>query len=190
MSKILNDGMRSGGEANQIDGLPAICDDGTNYPTYGNITRATDTWANAYLDGTGGAYSNTMFQTTYGEASQNNQQPDMIMTTQAVYNSIWGKMTPQQRYQQLDSNADVRALGFDGMEFNRAIVLTDDDLTAGLAFFLNTSFMEFVVHSDRNMSWQDFMTHLDEDARTGRFYWMGNLICTAPRYFAQIQNIT
>ena len=131
-----------------------------------------------------------MFQTTYGECGANNQQPDMIMTTQAVYNSIWGKMTPQQRYQQLDSNADVRALGFDGMEFNRAIVLTDDDLATGLAFFLNTNFMEFVVHSDRNMTWQDFMTHLDEDARTGRFYWMGNLVCTAPRYFGQIQNIT
>jgi len=190
MSKILNDGMRSGGEDGQIDGLPAICDDGTNYATYGNITRSTDTWAKANLDATGGVYSNSMFQTAYGNCSKNNKHPDMIMTTQAVYNSMWGKMTPQQRYNQSDAHADLRALGFSGIEFNEAMVLVDDDLDTGLAFFVNTEFLEFVVHTERNMHWQDFMPHLDEDAQTGRFYWMGNLICKAPRYFEQIQNIS
>lgn len=190
MSRILNDGMRSGGEGNQIDGLPCVCDDGTNYGTYGNLSRTTNTWAAAYLNSTGGVYSNSMFQTAYGDTSQNNKQPDMIITTQAVYNSVWGKMTPQQRYNQSNAHADIRALGFNGIEFNSAIIIVEDDLTAGIAYFLNTTYLEFVVHSDRNMDWQDFMTHLDEDAKTGRFYWMGNLVCTAPRYFGQVQNIT
>jgi len=190
MSKILNDGMRSGGADGSIDGLPAICDDGTNYATYGTLTRSKDTWAKAQLDGTGGAYSNSMFQTMYGDCSKNNKHPDMIITTQAVYNSIWAKMTPQQRYNQNSAHADIRALGFNGIEFNDAIVVVEDDLTAGLAFFLNTDYLEFVVHRDRNMDWQDFMTHLDEDAKTGRFYWMGNLICPAPRYQGQVQSIT
>jgi hypothetical protein len=190
MSQILNDGLRSGGTGDQIDGLPAICDDGTNYATYGNINRSTDVWAKAYLNATGGAYSNSMFQTAYGEVTKNNKEPDMIITTQAVYNSMWNKMTPQQRYTQTSAHADLRAIGFNGIEFNAAIVIVEDDLATGLAFFLNTDFLEFVVHEDRNMAWQDFMTHLDEDARTGRFYWMGNIICTAPRYEGQIQSIT
>jgi hypothetical protein len=190
MSKILNDGMRAGGEAEQIDGLPAICDDGTNYSTYGTITRSTDTWAQGQLDGTGGAYANSIFQSMYGDCSKNNKHPDMIITTQAVYNSVWGKMTPQQRYQQTSAHADLRALGFSGIEFNDALIVVDDDLDSGLAFFLNTDYLEFVVHRDRNMDWQDFMTHLDEDAKTGRFYWMGNLVCTAPRYEGQIQNLS
>ena len=190
MSRILNDGMRSGGEASQIDGLPAICDDGTNYTTYGTISRTADTWAKAYLNATGGVYSNTMLQTAYGACSKNNKHPDMIITTQAVYNSIWGKMTPQQRYAQSTAHVDLRAIGFSGIEFNDAMIIVEDDLDTGLLFLLNTDYLEFVVHSDRNMDWQDFMTHLDEDAKTGRFYWMGNLLSTAPRYEGQIQDIT
>ncbi len=190
MSAFLNDGLRSGGAGASIDGFPAICDDGTNYATYGTLTRSTDTWAKGKLDATGGAYSNSMFQTMYGNCSKNNKHPDLIITTQAVYNSIWGKMTPQQRYAQNDAHADLRAIGFSGIEFNDALVIVEDDLDTGLAFFLNTDYIEFVVHKDRNMDWQDFMTHLDEDARTGRFYWMGNVICTSPRHQGQVQSIT
>jgi hypothetical protein len=189
MSQILNDGLRSGGENDQVDGLPAICDDGTNYATYGTINRTSNTWAKGQLDGTGGTYANSIFQEMYGDCSLNNQHPDMIITTQAVYNSVWGKMTPNQRHGMSDRHADLRALGFSGIEFNEAIVLTDDDLATGLAFFLNTNYLEFVVHRDRNMAWQDFMTHIDEDAKTGRFYWMGNIVCTAPRYQGQIQSL-
>lgn len=92
MSKILNDGMKSGGEDSYINGLPAICDDGTNYATYGTITRSTDTWSQGQLDATGGVYSNSMFQDMYGNCSKNNKNPDIIITTQAVYNSIWNKI--------------------------------------------------------------------------------------------------
>ena len=190
MSDNLNKGMLTGGEGYDIDGLKAICDDGTNYATYGNITRSTDVWAKAQLDSTGGAYTNSMFQSMYGECSLNNQHPDMIITTQAVYNSVWNKMTPQQRYAQNDNNADLRALGFSGLEFNQAIIIVEDACPTGVAFFLNTNYLEFIVHRDRNMAWQDFMTHIDEDAKTGRFMWAGNLAAKAPRYFGQIQNIT
>ena len=190
ISQILNDTLRTGGEGDNVDGIKKICDDGTNYATYGTLTRATDTWAKGQLDATGGAYSNTIFQSMYGQCSKNNQHPDMIITTQAVYNSIWGKMTPQQRYAQSTAHADLRAIGFSGIEFNDAIVIVEDDMETGLAFFFNTEFMELVVHKDRNMAWQDFMPHLDEDAKSGRFYWMGNIICTAPRYEGQIQSLT
>ncbi len=114
----------------------------------------------------------------------------MIITTQAVYNSVWNKMTPQQRYAQNDSHADIRALGFSGLEFNQAIVIVEDACPSGTAFFLNTNYLELIVHRDRNMTWKDFMDHIDEDAKTGRFLWAGNLACKAPRYFGQIQNIT
>jgi hypothetical protein len=190
ISQILNDTLRTGGEGDNVDGIKRVCDDGTNYSTYGTLSRSTDTWAKGQLDATGGAYSNTIFQTMYGQCSKNNKKPDMIITTQAVYNSMWGKMTPQQRYQQSTAHADLRAIGFTGIEFNEAIVIVEDDMETGLAFFLNTDFLEFVVHKDRNMAWQDFMPHLDEDAKTGRFYWMGNLICTAPRYEGQVQSLT
>lgn len=189
MSQILNDSLRTGGEGDNIDGIKAICDDGTNYPTYGTLTRTADTWAKGQLDATGGAYANSIFQSMYGLCSKNNQHPDLIITTQTVYNAVWGKMTPQQRYQNT-GHSDLRSLGFTGIEFNEALIVTEDDLEAGLAFFLNTNFIELVVHKDRNMAWQDFMPHLDEDAKTGRFYWMGNLICTAPRYEGQIQNLS
>lgn len=189
MSDILNDSLRSGGEGDNIDGVKAICDDGTNYATYGNIARGTDTWAKGQLDATGGAYANSIFQSMYGLCSKNNQHPDLIITTQAVYNAVWGKMTPQQRYQNT-GHVDLRSIGYSGIEFNDALIVVEDDMESGLAFFLNSNYIEMVVHKDRNMSWQDFMPHLDEDAKTGRFYWMGNVICTAPRYEGQIQNLS
>jgi len=189
ISAILNDSMRTGGEGDNIDGVKTICDDATNYSTYGTLARGTDVWAKGQLDATGGTYSNTIFQAMYGDCSKNNQHPDLIITTQAVYNSVWGKMTPQQRYQQSTAHADLRAIGFSGIEFNDALIVVEDDMETGLAFFMNSNFIELVVHSNRNMTWQDFMPHLDEDAKTGRFYWMGNLVCTAPRYEGQIQSL-
>jgi hypothetical protein len=42
MSKILNDGMRGGGEGNQIDGLPAICDDGMRLVPSLNLAKSVD----------------------------------------------------------------------------------------------------------------------------------------------------
>jgi len=130
-----------------------------------------------------------MFQTQYGNCSKNNQHPDLIVTTQAVYNSIWNKMTPQQRFPS-QRHADLRALGFEGIEFNQALVLVDDECDSGVAFFLNTNFLEFVVHTERNNEWTGFMRHIDEDAYTGQILWMGQIVARAPRYFSQIQSIT
>lgn len=116
MSYNLNRGMVVyGGEDNELTGFPAFCDDGTNYASYGQITKATYTWAKGYLNSTGGAYTNSMFQTAYGEVSKNNEHPDIILTDQDVYNSVWNKMTPQQRFPS-ERHADIRALGFDGIE--------------------------------------------------------------------------
>ena len=47
--------------------------------------------------------------------------------------------------------------------------------------FLNTKYLDFKVHSKRNFSFQDFQKPINQDARTAKIFWMGQLVCTNPR---------
>jgi len=77
-----------------LDGILGGYDDGTNYASYGGITRAAigvgaSTGINGYFysnSGTNWPFSLQQLQTAYGQATFGPDQPNFIATTQSIYN--------------------------------------------------------------------------------------------------------
>lgn len=57
--------------------------------TYGEINKATYSWWQGNVNTTGGAFDMDMLQGMYGDCCDGAIQPDLIITTQDIYDKIW-----------------------------------------------------------------------------------------------------
>lgn len=182
---VFGDGTGNSGKA--IDGLlNGIATTGT----YGGIAKGTYDWWQGQYDSTGGSFTLNMVQTQCGETTDGSTKPDVIITTQSIWNKFWARVQPAQRYISSKRNADLAQIGFSGIEFNDAVVLADKYCPAGYIFILNTDYWKLVVHRDRDMSWTPPKVPLDQDAYVRQVLWAGNLVCQAPRWQGMISSVT
>lgn len=157
--------------------------------TYGEISKTTYTWWRGQNNTTGGAFSMSMFQSMYGSCCDGAIAPDLIITTQAIYDKIWARVQPSQRGDMTNA-PDLARVGYTGISFNKATIMVDNYCPTGYAFFLNTDFWKLVVHRKRNMFWTPPKVPLDQDAWVRQLLWAGAMICTAPRWSGYISSIT
>uniref|UniRef100_A0A6M3LFP5 Putative capsid protein n=1 Tax=viral metagenome TaxID=1070528 RepID=A0A6M3LFP5_9ZZZZ len=157
--------------------------------TYGEISKDTYSWWQGSVNSTGGAFSMDMLQARYGACSDGPLQPDLIVTTQAIYDKIWLRVQPQQRGN-LDNTPGLAKIGFSGINFNRATIVVDKYCPTGYIFILNTDFWKMVVHRKRNMFWTPPKVPINQDAWVRQLLWAGALICTGPRWQGYISNVT
>ena len=170
-----------------LDGLQAAIDDSTNVATYAGIPRSTNTfWKATYLDNGASPITLPIMQTAYGNCTFGQTAPDLIVCPQAIYNEVWNKVQPQQRF----GNGEGVGIGFPYIQFNGAKIMVDQHFATAVGtlgmYFLNTEFMELWVHKLRDFFLTGWMQPTNQDARTAHLYWAGNIGITACRYFEQI----
>ncbi len=170
--------------AEELDSLAVAINTGN---TYAGIDRTTYTWWNANVINAASAEpSFNMFQEMYGKCTQGNTSPDLIVTTQRIFDKLWALALPQQRFPE----GDEVHIGWPMLRFNRAKVVVDSHCTSGRAYFLNTDYVKLVVHRDRDFVFTGWMPFTSQDARHGRVHWSGNLVVNAPRFCGVITNIS
>jgi len=157
--------------------------------TYGEISKDTYDWWQGKVNSTGGAFSMDMLQTQYGECSDGQAHPDLIITTQAIYNKIWARVQPVQRGN-LDNTPGIAGIGFTGINFNQATIVVDNYCPEGYIYLLNTDFWKMVVHRKRDMYWTDKKVPLNQDALVRQLLWAGALFTVAPRWSGMITGVT
>ena len=157
--------------------------------TYGEIAKGDYSWWRGQVNSTGGAFSMSMLQAIYGDCSDGNVQPDLIITTQDIYDKIWARTQPSQRGD-LTNGPDLAKVGFTGISFNKATIVVDNYCPSGYIFVLNTNFWKMVVHRRRNMYWSPPKVPLDQDAWVRQLFWAGALVCQAPRYNGYISSVS
>uniref|UniRef100_A0A6M3K3D9 Putative capsid protein n=1 Tax=viral metagenome TaxID=1070528 RepID=A0A6M3K3D9_9ZZZZ len=157
--------------------------------TYGEISKTTYSWWRGQVNSTGGVFSMDMLQARYGACSDGPLQPDLIITTQAIYDKIWLRVQPQQRGN-LENTPGLAKVGFSGISFNKATIVVDKYCPAGYIFVLNTDFWKLVVHKKRNMSWTEKKVPINQDAWTRQLLWMGALLCVGPRWNGYISSVS
>ena len=181
----------AGGSLNStidIDGFTAAIDDGTNYPMYGGITRANiatgaNNGINAYYANPT-AFSLGAVQTAYGSAWFGIEKPDMLCTTQPVWDAFWNKLQPQQRFN--DETSDVH-VGFRSFFWNGAQVVVDQYLPvlAGnyTMYGLNTSYIYLYVSDipKYQFGFSGWKEAQNTDDVAGQYFFAGDLIVSAPR---------
>ena len=189
---IAGDGTGNAGK--DFDGILNAIDDGTTYATYGGITRTSsaNTWWNANVDATGGAVTLDVINTMIGSCTIGEKKPDLILTTQTLFNKVWSRVQPQQRFMAPSGkNADFASVGFSGIEFNgHAAMMVDNHIPSGYMFFLNTDFWKMVINKNRNFYWTNEKNPSDADAYVRQLLLMGNFICQAPRLQGMLSGLT
>lgn len=174
----------AGSLTNQVNGLQAIIAD-TNTNTVGGIDANTWTfWRNRVTD------ASVLSVTTSATTIENglmlptwlaldrgpDDQPDLIVMDNNYYQYYEGSQVSLKRYNDRAS-ADG---GFVTLKYKNADVLFDGNsgIPTNHAYFINTSYLELVVHQDADMEIMDEMRPVNQDGAVIPILWMGNLTCS------------
>ena len=118
------------------------------------------------------------FTKMYGACTIDQDMPDMIVTTQVIYDAFSNCLESNKRF---EGNAEIAQAGFMGLRFRNATVVVDSHVPSGHAYFLNSKYLDFKVHKDANFKLDDFKSMEVNYGLQARIFWMGQLVCSAPR---------
>ena len=174
----------AGSLTNQINGLQAIVAD-TNTNTVGGIDASTWAfWQNTVLDASD--VSVTPSSTTIENGLMlplwlsldrgPDDQPDLIVADNTYYQYFEGSQASLKRY----TSAESANGGFVTLKYKNADVLFDGNsgIPANHMYFLNTNYLQLVVHQDADMEIMDEMRPVNQDGSVTPILWMGNLTCS------------
>ena len=189
---MMANGTDAGGD--QINGVPDWVDDGTNVATLGGVTRGTDavgTAAKAVYDATGGSATIPTIQGLYGRTTIENEKDDLLLTTQTIWDALFNRVQPQQRYPVGPGPwDDLARIGFESIKFQRAAVLVDSHVQSGRMYGLNLNTWKLVVNKQRPGVFRGWMPITNQDKRVNQMWWSGNLVCQSPRLNFQARGLT
>ncbi len=168
------------GTANQILGLEAIVDDGSNNSTIGGISRSTYSQLDAYpVTVTSNKLTLATLDTLHDNiraAGLTNEKPNIAYTTKAVW-SLYGqllqsyvrqsyreagydKLTNSMKWAQR-SNPELRAsAGFDGLTYRTLTVIDDDFANAGQLYMVNEDYLNWYGRSTVPDEYRDTIEHV------------------------------
>jgi len=190
---LYSDGTAAGGK--QIDGLAAALPVDPTAAPYGGIDGATFTfWQNAVSDQTAtNGLDPTKIQgywnLLWASLVRGMERPDLIMADTTVWNAYMASLQAQQRFMNTQS-ADA---GFATLKFMDADVVLDGGINtgasgsgapSGTAFFLNSKYLHYRPHADRNMvplsPNRRYATN--QDAEVQIMAWAGNLTVSGRQF--------
>jgi len=154
-------------------GLGAIVESGN---TVGGINSAGgqgNDWWRSYEENTAGALTLAQMTTAYNSVSVGNDHPDMVLTTQTLFEKYESLLQPQLRY----TDTKTADAGFQNLLFKAAPVAYDVHCTAGVVYFLNSKYLTLVGHSDKWFANTEFVRPENLDARYSLIMCYGNLTC-------------
>jgi hypothetical protein len=192
---IYSDGTGSGGK--EIDGLNAALPLDPTASPYGGIDGATFTfWQNAVSDNTAAAVTPTTIQGLmndfWAQLVRVAYLSDLIMCDNVFWTTYIDSLQSQQRF----TNTNDADAGFMTVKYMDADVCLDGGVytpngatggtgaPAGTAYFLNTDYIHYRPHADRNMvplsPNRRYATN--QDAEVQILAWAGNLTTSGRQY--------
>lgn len=152
-------------------GLAALVKDTTS--TVGGIlptTSGNEFWKST-VTAVGGALTLAKMATLFNTISVGNDQPNMILTSQTLYEKYESLLVPQLRF----TDTKTADSGFLNLLYKGAPVLYDKYVTATDMFFLNTKYLRLVGHSENWFKPTPFVRPNNQDARYAQIVCYGEL---------------
>jgi hypothetical protein len=152
-------------------GLAALVKDTTS--TVGGIdpTATGNSFWKAYKETTAGALTIAQMTTAFNTVSVGNDQPNMILTTQTLYEKYESLLQPQLRF----TDSKTADAGFLNLLFKGAPVLFDKYVSTGDVYFLNTKYLRLVGHNENWFKPTPFVRPNNQDARFAQIVCYGEL---------------
>ena len=182
---IYSDGTASSGK--QIGGLQLLVADTPTSGTVGGINRATwEFWRNKKFQCTsdGGSAASSaniegFMQTLLLSCSRGKDRPDLIVSDSGLYQKFWGAMTDRQRI----TDSKMAEAGFENIKFAGIPVVPDTDVCpTNHMYFLNTEYIHYRPHRNRNMVPLDAINSINQDAMVKFLVWAGNMTLSGARF--------
>jgi hypothetical protein len=109
-------------------------------------------------------------------------KPDLIVLTNDLYAAYWRNLTALQRYNDnlSEANAGFNALKFESADVIHDLETTNFASTGEIGYFLNTNYLELVVHRDANWTTLDEKMSVNQDAVVIPIIWQGQM-CVSNR---------
>jgi hypothetical protein len=141
--------------------------------TVGGINRATagnEFWR-SYVNANAGVLTLAKMATAYNTVSVGNDHPDMILTSQALFEKYESLLQPQLRY----TDTKTADAGFQNLLFKAAPVTYDVHCPADYMYVLNSKYLTLVGHSGKWFSQTEFVRPENMDAKYALIMCYGNL---------------
>lgn len=176
---------------NQINGLQALVSDAGTGTVGGIDSSVWPFWQNtvqsaaAPIQG-GGAVTpsattieGSLMLPMWLNQVRGDDAPDLIIMSNDYFSLFENSQVAVKRY----TNSSEADGGFTSLKYKGADVIFDggSGIPPGHAYFLNTEYIELVVHKDANLSVQDKLHPYNQDAAVIPILWMGNLIVSNRR---------
>jgi hypothetical protein len=164
----------TGNSGKNWNGLGNIIESGN---TLGGINSATgqgNDWWRSYEENTAGALTLLQMATAYNSVSVGNDHPDLILTTQTLFEKYESLLQPQLRY----TDTKTADAGFQNLLFKSAPIMYDVHAPAGTMYFINSKYLKLVGHSDKWFAQTDFVRPENQDAMFALIMCYGNLVCS------------
>lgn len=178
---IYSNGTATSGK--QIGGLQLLVADDPTTGTVGGINRATwSFWRNAKFQATsdgGAAASATNIQgfmnTLYNSLVRGTDKPDLIPADTNYYSFYESSLQTIQRV----TDTEMANLGFVTLQYKGVPVVLDGGVGGGCPtnhlYMLNTKYIFFRPHKDRNMVPLETRQSINQDASVQFIAWAGNM---------------
>ena len=186
---LYSDGTGAGGK--EIDGLDAAVPIDPTSGTYGGIDRSTWTFWQSQVDASTDIDATNIqgvWNTMWASLVRGMDRPDMII----VDNVMWGHYVASLQALQRFASPEVGNLGFPSLKFMDADVILDGGIggyaTAGTAYFLNTDYIHYRPHAQRNMVplSPNRRYSTNQDAEVQILAWAGNLTTSGAQFQGRV----
>jgi len=165
---FFSDGTANSGK--DWNGLLNIVGTGNTVGGINGATGGNEFW-NSYVDDLNGSISLAALNKGYNSVSNGNDHPDLVLTTQALFEKYELLLQPALRYTD-NKTADA---GFQNLLLKGAPVTYDAGCTAGSVYFLNSKYITLVGHSDKWFAQTPFVRPENMDATYALIISYGNL---------------
>lgn len=188
-TELFNDGSNTA----SITGLQAAL--GSNTNVYGGITRDSSVQGAAIkpgtVDTTAPAVSLAFINQLMGKASRGGAaKPDLLVTTQDIYDAVWVRAQPTQRVSGGSDHDYVTKIGFDAIYINGALLIADSHQNAGFIHGINTDYVEFYVGRGKDFYVRGPFELPTDDAFTSQVIVYCELAMQAPSLGFQASGVT
>lgn len=186
MDKLATDLFASSAVTGKITPLPILID---SSGSVGSISASTETnWAaTETASGSFAAQGLSDMRTLYNTLCNNGADPDMILTTQSIYEFYENEVDPDVRYA---AAMAVGGRGFKSLEFKGIPLIHDLKATSGVLYMVNTENTYFKVDTMGNFSVDPFVQPANQKAQIAKLVFRGNLICDRRKSNGKLTGIT
>jgi len=172
------------GTGKQMNGLPYfIRQSPAGAATVAGIPQSTNAWWRNYtIDATKttAIYDRLklcLFK-LYNRTSDGDDHIDLMIADIATFEGWEDLLTATINVHPGLTNTKLADMGFDNYKVKGATLGWDNNAIANTVHGINTDYLKMVVHPAANFTNTPFITPENQDARTAKILWMGNLTCS------------